>query len=688
MVAKALLPVYGGTPAVWTVCMLFFQVVLLFAYGYAVLLSYFQTTKAWRFTHSILLLFSCIELPLLMHPLAGDGSPEWSILTNLIQLGLPLFVVAASAPLLQFAYSQTKEKGASDPYFLYSASNLGSLTALLLYPSAIERFIGLKEQFHLWNIGYVIYLILLFFLFYTRPYEPLFLNSSEKSSWPSWQTIAYWIILSFVPCSLMLGVTLYITTDVAATPLFWVLPLALYLLTFVIVFRSKPLSWFPWLQRNSIFFLVFAILCFILNASQVRVWQSILFNLLNFFVFSLLCHRQLFLIRPKPQALTLFYLCLAFGGVLAGVFNGLIAPHLFNQVYEYPLAILLSILVLPSTAIRTKNALVLSLLIPLVVFSVLLSQYVVPEIHWPGHFSTFQISALVALALLAIWQPVKLSMFFSLFILFGFIFSPALQNEKILMQERNFYGVKKVVDKGIVHVLISQSTIHGLQLMNQQKPTGLSSYYGAVKPVIDFLKQEYTSMSATLIGLGVGTLSCQFREQDKLKLIEIDDQVINLARDSRLFTYLRDCSPKMEIIKKDGRLAVEQLPDHSQQLILVDAFNSDAIPVHLITLEALNLYKQKITPEGALLINLSNRHLELLPVFTAASRFLDLMIFYTADEGDPALGQFASEWVLLTLNEELIFKITNNKGWHFVAKNKQILWTDDYSNLIPLLKWW
>ncbi len=247
--------------------------------------------------------------------------------------------------------------------------------------------------------------------------------------------------------------------------------------------------------------------------------------------------------------------------------------------------------------------------------------------------------------------------------------------------------MKKVVDKGVAHALISQSTVHGLQLMTPKKPTGYTSYYGSVKPVIDILKQEWNTLPVTIIGLGVGTLICQFRAEDQLNVIEIDEQVIKLAKNSQLFTYLRDCPPKIVLIKNDGRLAVEQLPNHSQRLLIVDAFNSDAIPVHLITLDAFILYKQKITKDGVILVNLSNRHLELLPVLTAAGRSLDMMVFYVADNGNFSLGQFASEWALLTMNEDLIFKLMSNSNWHFVASSKQILWTDDYSNIIPLLKW-
>lgn len=688
MAARALLPVYGGTPAVWIVCMLFFQMVLLIAYGYAALLSLFKKPITWRMTHTVLLILSFTALPLLFHPIAIDGNPEWSILQSLLtQLGLPLLVIGASAPLLQFAYSQTKAKGAADPYFLYSASNFGSLSSLLLYPVFIERFIGLKSQFHLWSVGYILYIVLLLFIFFTNRYQALENTTKTDSHWP-WREMVYWVFLSFVPCSLMLGVTLYITTDVAATPLFWVLPLALYLLTFIVAFTAKPIISFSWLAQNCIFFLIFTILGFILNVSQIRAWQSILFNLLSFFILALLCHRQLFLRRPRPQLLTLFYFCLALGGVLAGLFNGILAPHWFNQVYEYPLAILFSLFALP---VRTTDWTMKSdwriFVIPLIVLGLLLIQYVVPEYHWPGNFSTFQLSAILALIVLVIWQQSKVSLFLSMLILFGFIFSPYLQEEHILLQERNFYGVKKVVDKEGTHALISQSTVHGLQFMSVTKPSGVSSYYGAIRPVIESMQQEWGSMSATVIGLGIGTVACQFRQEDHIKMIEIDEQVIQLARNAQLFTYLHDCAPQIEIIKNDGRLAVEKLPDASQQLIIVDAFNSDAIPVHLITLEAIELYQQKITKDGAILINLSNRHLQLLPVITAVGRALDLMVFYVIDKGQPSLGQFPSEWALLTMNQDLIFKLMRGTNWHFVAGAKQLLWTDDYSNVIPLLKW-
>lgn len=686
MVARALLPVYGGTPAVWTLCMLFFQVILLGAYGYVAVLSWIKKSGIWRVLHSVLLILSLGMIPLSFHPLATQGLPEWNIIYTLLsQSGLPLFMIATSAPLVQFSFSQTKAKGATDPYFLYIASNLGSLASLVLYPVVFERFVGLKNQFYWWSIGYVIYVLCLIFVLCVNRFNSLIAPPREKIVWP-WRTMLSWTGLSFVPCSFMLGVTLYISTDIAATPLFWALPLALYLLTFIFAFIDKPILPYTWLARNSLFFLVFVILGFILNGSQINIWQSILFNLLTFFVLALLAHRQLFLIRPKPHLLTLFYLCLAFGGVLAGVFNGILAPHWFNQVYEYPLVLLLSLLILPGKTMGWSES-VRRIALPLITLCLLLSQYYLPEIHWFSSFTTFQISAVLALIVLVVFQQSKFSLVASLFILFAFIFLPALQQDEILVQERNFYGIKKVVNRGTTHALISQSTVHGLQFMGDAQPSGFHSYYGAIKPVLDLMKHEWHSLPVTLIGLGIGTVACQLRQEDQLKIIELDDQVIQLAKTSQLFTYLRDCPPHIDLIQQDGRLAIQELPTALQKLIIIDAFSSDAIPIHLLTLEAFTLYKQKITQDGFILINLSNRHLHLLPVVTAAGRTLDLMVFFLADKGNASLGQFSSEWALLTQNEALAFKLMGSTNWRFGADTQQFLWTDDYSNIIPLLKW-
>lgn len=682
MVAKVLLPVYGGTPAVWTLCMLFFQFLLLAAYGYVWLLSYCKKPWVWRAIHLSLIALSLVTIPLSLHPTATEGYPEWAIFISLLtQLGLPLLVVGASAPLLQFAYSQTREKGAVDPYFLYIASNLGSLLALLLYPWLVERYIGLAQQFYLWNIAYVVYLSVLALLFFIGTYRPL--ENTDKASYNlPWRQMAIWIMLSFIPCSMMLSVTLYISTDVAATPLFWVMPLSLYLLSFVLTFTSKPLISHSWVTRNCLFFLTFTLIGFILGVNQVKAWQLALFNLSSFFILALLCHGELFRKRPQSQLLTLFYFCLAIGGVLAGLFNGILAPHWFNNVYEYPIAILLSLFALPKTTL-TKGWWT-----PPVVLGLLLLHYLLPNSSFLPTVTFFQIIAFVVVVILVVFQQSNLSRFLSMGILFVFIFSPLTQKNDLLLQQRNFYGVKQVQDRQGVHALISHSTVHGLQLADEKRPpNGFRSYYGAIESVVRLMQAQRPSMAVTIMGLGTGTMICQHRHNDKVQVIEIDPQMISLALNDRLFTYLRDCDAKAELIKNDGRLALAKLPDESQDLLILDAFTSDAIPVHLMTLQAFSLYQKKLKEDGVILVNISNRHIDLLPILNAIGRALDLVVLHVNHQGVAKLGQFDSEWVLLSSNENLVFSVMSRTNWRFVSDDKGYLWTDDYSNIIPLIKW-
>jgi hypothetical protein len=625
MVAKNLLPVYGGTPAVWTLCMLFFQFILLAAYAYVWLLN---KSSQWRSIHSLVIIICLLLMPVHFQPLQLLSAPEWAIsYTLLSQVGLPIFLIATTAPLLQSAYSKTDYKDAADPYYLYAASNFGSLLALLAYPWLIEQFIGLHRQLILWNFGFGIYLVFLLIVLYGLNYKVPRL--SERSSSVFSLAMMRWVFLSFIPCSLMLGVTRYSTTDIAATPLFWIVPLALYLLSFVLTFTEKTFISHNWISKYSIYFLLATVAVFCFKPTQIYSVQAIVINLVGFFVLALYCHGALYINRPKAESLTLFYFCLALGGVFAGIFNGLVAPHLFNQVYEYPLVLVLSAVILPSASKKFK------FLMPIV--------------------------------------------------LCGLLFLPMYQQNTLFLK-RSFYAVNRVEDKAGIHVFHSQSTLHGLQdMMESKPPNGFRAYYGGLKPVIEALQQEYPALTVTLMGLGTGTMLCQFRDSDTVNAIEIDQQVIDIAQNSSLFTYVRDCLPTTYFIKNDGRLAVADLPNASQHLIVLDAFNSDAIPVHLMTVEAFQLYRSKLTQDGIILINLSNRHVHLLPVINAIAKKLDLINLHLVHKGDPKQGQFDSEWALMTANQNAAFGIMQNSNWQFVAQGKEVVWTDDYSNIIALL---
>ncbi len=373
---------------------------------------------------------------------------------------------------------------------------------------------------------------------------------------------------------------------------------------------------------------------------------------------------------------------MSLGGVLAGVFNGLLAPRLFTHAYEYPLVILLSFLALP-LATMTREW-----LMPTLVFLLLLVDYGLESMGWIPWLHSYHVEAILALSIALIWPKSVRSLLLSIAILFAFIFMPWFKPVQVLSQQRNFYGVKQVFAQAGAHVLLSQSTIHGFQIPGDAKSTnGSRAYYGSVLPVVRRLQALHQPLHAMVIGLGTGIMACQFRQHDKLTLVEIDQQVIDIASNPDLFTYLQDCSSERSLVREDGRLAVAQSKDASYNLLVMDAFSSDAIPIHLLTIEAFTLYQQKITSDGVILVNISNRHLRVLPVLTAAGRKLDLIVMHKKEAGDGRLGQLPSEWALLTTNEKLAASLLANEGWRFVADGETRLWTNDYSNLVPLIKW-
>ncbi|CDZ78525.1 spermidine synthase [Legionella massiliensis] len=680
--AKIILPIYGGSPAVWTLSVLFFQFSLLVSYGYAWFLSRFADKSwRWRLGHCLLILLSLSAFPLTLAPTLAAGAPDLALLKLLLgQLGLPLLVVGASSPLLQFAYSQVQTRQKEDPYFLFVSSNVGSLLALISYPWIIEHYIGLSQQLHYWNYAFIGYLLLIALVLIALPYRNQAMIKTERAPL-HWQSVLRWIAYSFIPCSLMLGLTFYISTDIAATPLFWVLPLAVYLLTFIITFARKPVISHHWVRKYSLFFIAAPMISFIFGAQVLQVWQIMTLHLASFFVLALLCHGELVRIRPPVNQLTIFYFCLALGGVLAGIFNGLLAPRIFSGAYEYPLVLTMAIFCLPLPRFKAFG------LIPFIVLALLMINYFLPEQALGQWLKTHHLLELLALGVLMIWPKNRVSLFAGLATLVIFLFIPWFKPIEVLNQQRNFYGVKQVLNSKGAYVLISQNTMHGFQISKEPKiENGAMAYYGPVLSAVQQLQQRKEALDVTIIGLGTGMMACQFRLADKLQIIDIDQQVINIA--DHYFSYLRDCPPKISLSEGDGRLVLMANKDASADLLVVDAFSSDAIPIHLLTMEAFDLYQQKIKKNGAILINISNRHLHLLPVIIAAGRQKELLVLYKGQPENYAKGQFPAEWVLLSADEDLGFALMAEGGWRFAAEAaSRQLWTDDYSNLLPLMKW-
>jgi spermidine synthase len=676
LVAKSLLPFFGGSSSVWTMNSIFFSGILLLGYSYAACLSYLNKGARWRNVHISFMILSFISIPIMFKMNSYSISPEWAIIKNLtLQLALPLLVLSATAPLLQFVYSQLRQKNSKDPYFLYAASNTGSLIALIGYPFIIERFLKVQNQYTYWSIGYLILMVLLAIVFFSYSFtdsEKKPQSLIESTLHFKWYYPFFWILMSFIPCSLMLAYITYISTDIASIPLFWVVPLSLYLMTFILVFREKKIISYQFLSKNAPYLMILPILSMVLPVKSFPYLITLAAHLLNFFVFSLICHQTLYEHRPDPSKLTFFYLLMSFGGFLAGIFNGVIAPNYFNYNYEYLIAMILALFALPKIIQKSYGC-----IIYIVIVVLLLAK----------NFNPLSISNYIfisVLLLIFIFQKNRLNLMLSLIFLsiFGlkeYIFT----SDELMSIQRNFYGIKKITNKDNLHILLNQSTVHGFQNILDDHPTGENSYYGGIAPLIKTMKAQLHPMTITLIGLGAGSMVCQFNPDNVLHVVEIDQQVIDIAKDQRLFTYLKKCPGQWDIQKQDGRLFVQSLPDHSQDLIVIDAFSSDAIPVHLLTQEAFKIYQQKITPNGGILIHISNRHLNIGPVIYANAISLNQMLFMLLTNDDLENSQYAANWIFLTQNLEWVKNLTN---WRFNPMTYQITWTDDYSNIVSILR--
>lgn len=489
----------------------------------------------------------------------------------------------------------------------------------MAYPFIIERFLKLQNQYIYWNIGYLILMVLLCIVFYIQHFK---VNNNKDLSLDSenhlkfkWFHLLYWIFLSFIPCSLMLGVISYISTDIASIPLFWVIPLSMYLITFIIIFRKKDLISYEFLSKNTTYLLILPLLSIILPAKSFPLLITLFAHLLNFFVLSLICHQTLYHFRPHPKYLTIFYLAISFGGFLASIFNGLIAPNYFNYNYEYFIAMILALFALPKIIKKSDGW---------VTYIVMVVLLLAPKTNT---FDNNHIAFIAVLFLIFLLHKKRTSFIVSLSFLCIFGLKTYLfKNDEILDIQRNFYGMKKVSQKNQFHLLINQSTLHGFQDMMNHHPKGETSYYGVIAPLLKTMTSQIHPMTTTIIGLGTGSMLCQFNPDNIVHMVEIDEQVINIAQNPRFFTYLQKCPAQIDIQQQDGRLFVQSLPDHSQDLIVIDAFSSDAIPVHLLTLEAFKTYQQKLRPQGGILIHITNRHLNLGPVIYAnATRLNEIL---------------------------------------------------------------
>jgi len=701
MIARMVLPFAGGSPAVWTTSVLFFQLCLLLGYLYAHFIAGGVGAARPRAIHLLVLLVGIAFLPVAAPSswfAAPPAHPALAVLGALaVSIGVPFLALSAGAPLLQKWFSQSSHPRARDPYFVYAASNLGSMLGLLSYPFLIERFFALRQQTDLWRYGYLA-------LACATAGSMLLTSRRKESADPSTATAIVsepvtfarrlrWIAWSLVPSSLLLGVTSHITTDLVSVPLFWIVPLALYLLTYALAFARERWATHEWLIRRQGFLLLAAAVTVFLQATA-PVALLLPLHLLAFFSIALVCHGQLAKDRPDPARLTEFYLWISIGGILGGVFNTIVGPALFTRVLEYPLALTAAAFLRPyvgdagqSRRDRWLDGLLPAGLLCAVVLLVFLTRMTrLPPLN--ARLLVFAIPGVLCLKFA--YRPLRFGLGVGVLLCASvFAYHPM---GSTLYQARSFFGVYRVIDDGVLHVLVHGTTTHGAQ--NLKSPLRPVSYYHRTGPAGEVLRAAAANRpqgNIAIVGLGSGALSCYGGPAQKFTYFEIDPLVEKIARDARLFTYLRDCPPRSDVVVGDARLSLAQAPEHRYEVLVLDAFSSDAIPTHLLTLEAVQLYLGKVVEDGIVLIHISNRHMDLAPVFDRLARALRLAAYVrddssaTADEQSE--GKLPSRWIVLARKERDLRPYVD-AGWQPLdGRFAGPLWTDDFTDVLRILHW-
>lgn len=699
MFAKLVLPHLGGSPSVWNTCMLFFQAVLLLGYLYAHVSTKALPVRTQAIVHLLLLGAPFAILPISVAPTEASTvafPTSWLLITAIVAVGLPFFVVSTSAPLLQRWFAVLPHPSADDPYFLYAASNLGSMVALLSYPFAVEPLLGLTTQAKLWSWGYGFFVLLTAACalgvrtFGVR--DPHAAQTDPVASAPlRAQDRLWWLLMAFVPSTLMLGVTNHISTDIAAVPLLWVAPLAIYLLTFVVAFGG---SWKLTGERlaNPVSLLAFATLVSVLlNAHQI--W-FIPIHLIAFASAALLCHVRLAASRPAVSHLTEFYIWISLGGVLGGALNSVIAPAVFSTVFEYPLALAVVILIAASS--RKLGPIAPGSLKAGLACAATLMAVISAALPPASLLNQVTVIGATAIAGLAILEQRNLGLAIRAVVLIGLLGVVSIGRSRLggvlLHTERSFFGVHRIVEAhdGSHRKLYHGSTIHGWQSL---PATGCepSSYFSRKGPIGDLFATAAGRLErVAVIGLGTGALACYAGARHPWTFYEIDPVVERLATNAAYFSQLSNSAGKVSIVVADGRIGLHRAAPGSYDLLILDAFSSDSIPVHLLTLEAFQLYFSRLTARGIIAVHISNRYLQLEPALAAVAGELGLH-GYVRSEGvlspdDIRQGRTASHWVVLARRPEHVLGLEQVRDWRALEPRAGArVWTDDYSNVLEAL---
>ena len=694
MFAKMVLPFLGGSSAVWTTAMLFFQSTLILGYLYAHLSVKYLPQRVQVFVHMLVWALALVFLPIAIpHDWSYDPSRSAALQTLMlfaVGVGMPFAALSATAPLLQAWYARSEGPSANDPYFLYGASNLGSLLSLLAFPSVAEPSFGVGTIGSGWA---VIYCVLGLGLFTSglmmRPTSAKTTNRTKVTSPTlarvSTRQIAIWLFLAFLPSSLMLSTTSTIATDVGSFPLVWVIPLALYLLSFVVSFSGVKWPSGKTIEKLLLIFLIYSLFLFAGGLTGKLGWLAFFVLIAFFFVAAVFSHRRLYIARPAEQHLTTYYVTMSIGGALGGLFNSILAPTLFNDVYEGPVTLLACVFLL-NGAYRFRRDLSQGLATGLVCAAPIGISL------WLG-VSNFRPFAMAScLVFFACFWPLRdrpLAVFSAAaLIMLG---GQTLLAPKAILKERSFFGTYAVRDQEIMRVLAHGTTFHGAEKLYEigHRPSPVS-YYFSTGPLAQLVNAPALEghHSVGIVGLGVGALSCFRKPYQDWHYYEIDPVVDNIARYSGLFDYMPKCGNDIPTHIGDARLILSR-QDISFDLLMIDAYSSDAIPVHLMTTEAVKIYLDRLADHGIIVFHISNRFFDFEPVLARIARDLDLKSAYQSYSPSPenlALGAAASQAFVMTRDQRRLDDLLATGAWEAVQADTTAAWTDDYSNLLSALR--
>lgn len=710
MIARMALPRLGGAPAVWNSAMLVYQALLLAGYAYAHRLTREQARRQ-AIIHIALFAVALLWLPLGLAGLQppADGSPIFWVPWLLIaSIGPLFFVVAAQAPLMQRWYALSGNEG--EPYALYAASNIGSFAGLIAYPLVVEPFTTLASQKWIWSGIYLALMALVAIcalqLWRKSADTPDAPKIAEERSHIGWKRRLYWIALAAVPSGLMLSTTSHLTTDLMAMPLLWVIPLGIYLLSFSVAFADDRIF-------ANIFTRMAPVVLVIAGSFVFIVWGKAAINgmvasLSLLFVVAVSLHAEMYRTRPAPSELTSFYLMMSVGGVIGGLFCAILAPLVFNWTWEHPILILAAAVLLPKVGLITldhSNKKITSAMAILGIIALAFAVYGV--LSEPAEITITKVvlaSAIMAIGIVTAGfrLPFLLSVAALLTINGGW---SNLKKSTDGSRMRSYFGTYTVTDSGNARWLMHGTTMHGMQLRDE--PTRPISYYPVTSGVGIALTKapELYGPTASIgvVGLGTGTLACYRKQGQYWQFFEIDPLVIEIARERKIFSFLERCAPDVPITLGDARLTLAQAPQGKFDMLALDAFSSDSIPLHLLTKEAFATYSRALKPDGLLLVHISNRYIDLNPVVAAEAKANGWHAALRHDRPTEALmkkGDRASQWIALSRDPKKLATLTGKVGTiknrYYIADQWVALdppgdtdpWTDDYASVLPHLSLW